>query len=123
MAIVLPLLLLILFGIIDFGLMLNRQLLLTETAREGARMVALTGADEQAVRNMASESLGITLTSVRITACPAPPAPDGQLPMATVVLSYRYANRTPLGSMMLIFGSNGGDSLELHAKGAMACVG
>ena len=123
MAIVLPLLLLLLFGIVDFGLMLNRQLLLTEAAREGARMVALTGADEQAVRDMATDSLGIPLTSVRITACPATPVPDGRLAMATVVLTYSYENRTPLGSVMLIFGSSTGDRLELHAKGAMACVG
>jgi Flp pilus assembly protein TadG len=123
MAIVLPLLLLIVFGIIDFGLLLNRQILLTEAAREGARAVALTGADEQAVRDLATDSLGITLTSVQITGCPAPPAAGEPLPVATVALTYRYQNRTPLGSVMLIFGSSAGDSLELHAKGAMACVG
>ena len=41
MALVLPLLLLLLFGIIDFGRVLNAQITLTEAAREGARAAAL----------------------------------------------------------------------------------
>lgn len=41
MAIVLPLLLLILIGIIEFGRVLNVQVSLTEAAREGARNAAI----------------------------------------------------------------------------------
>ena len=40
-ALVLPLLLLLVFGIIDFGRALNAQITLTQAAREGARLEAL----------------------------------------------------------------------------------
>ena len=40
-ALLLPLLLLIAFGIIDFGRALNAQITLTQAAREGARLAAL----------------------------------------------------------------------------------
>ena len=38
MALVLPLLLFVLFGVIDFGRMLNTQITLTEAAREGGQV-------------------------------------------------------------------------------------
>ena len=118
MAIVLPLLLLILFGIIDFGLMLNRQLLLTEAAREGARVVALDPSGDATAKVTAV--LGTTPSAVDITACPADPGPSDD---ATVRVTYRYETKTPLGSMMLVFGSSAGDSFQLTATGVMACVG
>ena len=40
-ALLLPVLLLLVFGIIDFGRALNAQVTLTQAAREGARMAAL----------------------------------------------------------------------------------
>jgi Flp pilus assembly protein TadG len=42
MAIVLPLLVLLVFGIIDFGRMLNAQIEISQAAREGVRLAALT---------------------------------------------------------------------------------
>ena len=42
-ALVLPLLLLVFGGIIDFGLLLQRQQVLTNAAREGARLAVLPG--------------------------------------------------------------------------------
>ena len=43
MAIVLPVLVLLAFGIIDFGRMLNAQIQLSQAAREGVRLAALAG--------------------------------------------------------------------------------
>jgi Flp pilus assembly protein TadG len=43
MAIVLPLLVALCFGIIDFGRMLNAQIQLSQAAREGVRLAALAG--------------------------------------------------------------------------------
>jgi Flp pilus assembly protein TadG len=43
-ALVLPILLLLLFGIIDFGRLYFTQITLTDAAREGARVLALEGA-------------------------------------------------------------------------------
>ena len=39
-----PVLLLVIFGIIDFGRMLNAQITLTEAAREGARATSIVDA-------------------------------------------------------------------------------
>jgi Flp pilus assembly protein TadG len=121
MAIVLPLLLLILFGIIDFGLMLNRQLLLTEAAREGARAVALDRPAGDVEATMA-RVLGTAPTSTTITACPADPVAAAGAD-ATVEVTFRYDTKTPLGSMMLYFGQDTGDTFQLTATGVMACVG
>jgi hypothetical protein len=123
MAIVLPLLLLILFGIIDFGLMLNRQIVLTEAAREAARAVALhPEADPSATVAAVFADLRIDPSSVQITPCPAD-LTGSDAPVSTVELHYSYETKTPIGSMMLIFGSGVGDIFDLQAKGAMACAG
>ncbi len=45
MVVVLPLLLLVLFGIIDFGFMFQRYVVLTNAAMEGARVGILPGYD------------------------------------------------------------------------------
>ena len=112
--------LLILFGIIDFGFALNRQLLLTEAAREGARAVAVGGAGTAEVREKVRTLTGEYPTSLTVTACPADATAAAD---ATVVLSYSYAAKTPLGSMMLLFGQDATEGFELGATGVMACVG
>jgi Flp pilus assembly protein TadG len=119
MAIVLPLLLLILFGIIDFGLLLNRQLLVTEAAREGARVAALDGS-ESAVRDRVDSVLGTDPSTLSVSPCPAGATADAA---ASVSLSYAYETKTPLGSVMLLFGSSSGDTFTLTATGVMSCVG
>jgi Flp pilus assembly protein TadG len=119
MAIVLPVLLLVLFGIIDFGLMLNRQLLLTEAAREGARVAALNGT-ESAVRDRVRSVLGTDPTTAGITTC----SPTStQTSAARVELSFSYDTKTPLGSMMLLFGQSSRDTFRLTSTGVMTCVG
>jgi TadE-like protein len=117
MAIVLPLLLLILFGIIDFGLALNRQILLTEAAREGARAAALGRAGD--VDAIVTRIIG-EQPSVSVTPCPVNPAPGDD---ATVELGYSYATKTPLGTVMLLFGQGSTGSFELTATGVMPCAG
>lgn len=119
MAIVLPLLLLILFGIIDFGLLLNRQLLLTEAAREGARVAALDGSESD-VLDRVEAVLGAPPSSLQVSACPAGASVDAD---ASVSLTFAYETKTPLGSVMLLFGQSSGDSFTLTATGVMSCVG
>ncbi len=69
MAILLPLLLLILIGILEFGRVLNVQVSLTEAAREGARYAAIhhsdPGLDVQGTALAAAPTLaglGVTVT-------------------------------------------------------------
>ena len=117
MAIVLPLLLLILFGIIDFGMLLNRQILLTEAAQAGARAAAFGQSD---VAGRAASVLGDQPSSVSVTSCPADASTADD---ARVTLTYRYETKTPLGSLMLLFGQDATDTFELRSTGVMACAG
>ncbi len=87
-AIVAPLLLLLVFGIIEFGRAYNAQNTLTHAAREGAREYAITQdpvAGEAAAINAAT-SLDPTLITATLSACdPGQPA--------TVTLEYPFQLR------------------------------
>jgi len=118
MAIVLPLLLLIVFGIIEFGLGWNRQLNLTEAAHQGARVAAISGDRDEVDRTIArilgpdtSTQLGTIVTS----------CDDGDY--ATVDLTLTWDSTTGLGSLMAQFGRRDITNFTLHATGVMPCVG
>lgn len=115
MALVLPVLLLLVFGIIDFGRMLNAQITLTEAAREGARASVL-GANPSAAVNAASTNLGTVGTTT--TACPTNPAAGDN---ATVTTTYTFQFVTPFGAIAGLFGGTFGGSLQLTGKGVMPC--
>jgi hypothetical protein len=116
MALVTPLLLLILLGIIDFGRMLNAQITLTEAAREGARAVSL-GLDP--APRIATASGGAEIT-VDTDACPLDAAPGAD---AVVVVSHPFQPVTPLGSLLRWFGGGEDGFVTITATGVMPCVG
>ena len=71
MAIILPILILLLMGIVEFGRAYNAKITLTHATREGVRVLAIFGdavAAEDAVV-AASASLDPSLLSVSTTAC------------------------------------------------------
>lgn len=119
-ALVLPLLLLIVFGIIDFGRALNAQITLTEAAREGAYLAAsgYSGADVQARAQAAATDLnGVTVTVS--SPCPADAGPTAD---AVVNVSYSFSFITPVGAIAGLFGGGGlGAPIELTAQGVMPC--
>jgi Flp pilus assembly protein TadG len=63
-ALVMPLLFLLVFGIIEFGFIFNKELSVTHSAREGVRVYALNGSASAAktFAEAASGSGGITCT-------------------------------------------------------------
>jgi Flp pilus assembly protein TadG len=95
-AIVLPLLLLLVFGIIEFGRGYNVKVQLTSSVREGARELALGRSPaqaRQAVRDAAPGlSPAISDGDISITPCPA----NGGEGDATVRISYDLQALTPL---------------------------
>ena len=117
-ALLLPLLMLLVFGIIDFGRALNAQITLTQAAREGARMAALGEPNANVVSGTQSAATGLSPVSVTVTACPAGAAAGVN---AVVQVSYTFTFLTPVGSIAKIFGSGWGSTLTLTAQGVMPC--
>jgi len=97
MAIVLPVLVLLVFGIIDFGRLLTTEIQLSQAAREGARMAALGAApsDVAARASQAAPAPGfggtpvtVPTTSPDMQICPSN-ASVGQT--ANVQVNYAFA--------------------------------
>ena len=118
LALLLPVLLLIVFGIIDFGRALNAQITLTQAAREGARLTALNEANVTSRTQAAATGLkNVTVTVV--DSCPAGATGDTD---AVVKVSYTFAFVTPVGKIAAMFGGSGyGSPITLSAQGVMPC--
>lgn len=99
MAVVMPLLLTMLFGIIEYGWVFSVKQALTTAAREGARTAALPGSTEEEVGERVASFLcpfGMTTYNLELTR-----ATPGD-PTETVHLTIPYADVTLIGSF---FGS------------------
>lgn len=127
-ALLLPLLLLIVFGLIDFGRALNAQVTLTQAAREGARLDALGSYTSSQICTRvvtAATGLGLTCSNVTISAvCPPPGSSTGVGTGDGVVqVSYPFTFITPVGAIAAMFGGGSGSSsgLTLTAQGVMPC--
>jgi Flp pilus assembly protein TadG len=110
-ALVLPLLLLLIFGIIDFGRMLNAKITINEAAREGARAAALAGTGEASAR-IAMVTQGMPV-SVSISGCPSSPDPSAD---ATVTITHQFQFITPVNVLA------GFAAPTLEATGVMPCL-
>lgn len=117
-ALVLPLLLLVLFGIIDFGRAYNAQQALNAGAREGARVKALGTADAVTVTRQAA--LPLTAASVTVSSTPCTSGVDSY---ATVSASYPFSYITPISGVMQLFGATGLTSpITLTSKATFRCM-
>jgi hypothetical protein len=92
-ALVLPLMLLILFAIVDFGRMINAQLKVTEAAREGARAASFNADASPRVSTVMG---GLTDVTIASAGCPADPGPGDD---ATVTVTYQFQFVTPFGAL------------------------
>jgi Flp pilus assembly protein TadG len=96
LALTLPLLLVIVMGIFDFGLMFQRYEVVTNAAREGARVGVLpnyTPADAQARAQQYLTSGGLSSASATIVAVPGQAtfgSPAKTVSQVTVTVSYPY---------------------------------
>jgi Flp pilus assembly protein TadG len=107
-ALVLPVLVLILFGIVDLGRMLNARITLSQAAHEGARAAAI--ADDDVALDTVTRVMGSMATAMdgppTILGC------DGTRDEATVTVTYRFDFATP------IFGSD----TQLSATAVVPCL-
>lgn len=113
-ALILPLLLLVLFAIIDFGRMFNAQITITEAAREGARAVAY---GQPAGPRVSAATNGLTGVTTTTTACPNA---NGY---AEVKLGYSFEFVTPFAVLAEMFGSSPSGTVALQGSGVMTCSG
>jgi Flp pilus assembly protein TadG len=124
MAIVLPLLLLILLGIIEFGRALNVQVSLTQAAREGARYAAIhhgePGFDVQATALAAAPALSGLSVSVTDNASSCSSGSSG----SNVQVQTRVALPSLTGFLDAgFFGAAGIFPLSMTGVGVMRCGG
>jgi Flp pilus assembly protein TadG len=119
LALVLPLLLLLVFGIIDFGRALNAQIEITSAAREGARWAALGRTDIAQRVTDAAPGLSPAPTTT-YTACANPPAAGSS---TTVTATTTYTLITPLSGLAGLFGGALPGTLTLTGRGVMRCGG
>ena len=117
-ALILPLLLLVLGGIIDFGRAYQQQIMLTNAAREGARMAALgySAAQVQARVTTAVSGLNGGATSTVLSAACVSGGPVGQAAVVRVTPNTAF-QWTVLGALP------GVPTPTLDAEGSMRCFG
>jgi Flp pilus assembly protein TadG len=120
-ALVLPIFLVLVFGIVDFGMGLKAWIQVTNAAREAARYAAVTcatdAADVDLVKDRAVDIASglITAADVTVTNCPG-----ASTESVVVQIDYAYEFVTPLGGMLSILG--GGvfpDSVDLSSAADM----
>lgn len=116
-ALVLPVLIALVLGIIEFGFYFNQQISVTQAAREGARAYAVDHNDvgfnlNTVVRNAAPSVPGITATA-DATGCTA--NTNVVSPMVTVTASKRYTSITGWIDFAM--------PATVQAKAAMRCSG
>lgn len=117
-ALLLPLLLLLVFGIIDFGRALNAQITLTQAAREGARLESL--GESNVVSSTQGAATG--LSPVTVTVVSSCPVGSSLTSNADVKATYQFSFVTPVSAIAGIFGGGGfGSTLTLSAEGVMPC--
>lgn len=77
LALVLPVLVLLLTGILEFGLIIHQYLAVTEAAREGARVAAVGQTDAQVNSKVTSAAPSIDAAKLTVTITPAAPRSRG----------------------------------------------
>ncbi|NDL67336.1 TadE family protein [Anaerotalea alkaliphila] len=109
-ALVLPILILILTGMLEFGLILHAYLGINHAAREGARLASLGGTDAQITLEVQSNLPTLDLARLTVTVTPATRV-RGQ--DAVVAMTYNHQTLIPL------IGNIIGEGVPLRAQVAM----
>jgi Flp pilus assembly protein TadG len=122
MALVLPILLMIFAGIIDFGFMFQRYEVVTNAAREGARMGTLPGYSQTDIQNRVENYLD---TSGLTDTHPPPIVTFGTATVGTGVIDtvtvtvFYHSQFTNLGPIAALVGGSGWTSVTLRGRSTM----
>ena len=121
-AIVLPLMLLVLFGTIDFGLLFQRYQVVTNAAREGARIAVLPGYSDADAEARVTEFLMAGGLNEALLSAPTPvrtcePLGAQWINVVSVTVEYPYTY-SAIGALASYFGA-GFSRTGLRATAAM----
>jgi len=134
-ALALPLLLVVIAGIVDFGFTFQRYEVLTNAAREGARLATISGYDSTSVdtqvRNYVQQGLSLSNTSMN-TVMPSgsvtttyanltvPATGGGTTTVKTAVVTVTYQHTfLLLGPVLGLMNHTWGNAMTLTAKSQM----
>jgi Flp pilus assembly protein TadG len=103
-ALVLPLLLLLVFGIISYAYMFSVRQALTQAAAEGARAAAVAATGQSATRataavNEALDGLDLSCGTEGLTCTPVP-ATCGTAACMRVTVTYAYRDHNPIPNLL-----------------------
>ncbi len=117
-ALVLGIFLILMMGVIDFGLMLSSRVALTNASREGARLGAVQAstADIQAKVTSVYDATDFCALAGPATVTNAQGAPGGSV---TVKVDCTYNLITPLGGLLSMFGGGIPDTFDLSSTSIM----
>jgi Flp pilus assembly protein TadG len=119
LALVLPILLVVVFGIVDFGRAYNAKVSLTQAAREGARVRSL-GGDAAATAARVQQAAGfLPAAAVAVNAGASCPAAPSATDVATVTATYTFQFVTPVAALARFAGG----PITLTGTGVMRCLG
>ena len=131
-ALAVPLLLVVIAGIVDFGFVFQRYEVITNAAREGARLASLPGYDaadvEAHVRSYVANGLSMSDTSGVMPVSGTPKGVDVayqdltvsgvDVPTAVVTVNYQH-NFLLLGPILSLINGNWGGSITLTSSSQM----
>ncbi len=114
-ALVLPILLLLVLGIAEFGRAYDIQMTLSGAAREGVRSMALHDDPGEARTTTKAAAPTLELSDAQISVSPSTCEASGRSPAATATVTVTY----PMAFITGFFGT----SVTLTGKGVMRCNG
>ncbi|MFD1020639.1 TadE/TadG family type IV pilus assembly protein [Thalassobacillus hwangdonensis] len=98
LALILPILLIILFGIVDFGRLFHAYLTIDHAGREAARAASVQNDDSTIIAKARASTAGLDSDQLTVTLSPGGSRPSGS--EVTITLSYQIGFITPLVSSL-----------------------
>jgi len=114
MALVLPILIVLSMGMLDFGRAFHMKSLLDQAAREGARVAVVTAPDDAVVEGRVNDLLGTLPHATDVS----PVGPDR---MVTVTVTATFTFVTPL--VFTLIGASYGNTINMTGQSSMRFEG
>lgn len=113
-ALVFPIVILLLVGMLEFGLVFNAYLSINNASREGAREASLGGSDSEIVSSVADASPTLSLTAANVSISPSGTRVKGD--SVTVTVTHEHQVIIPLIGTLV---GNADGNIPLEAQTTM----